>query len=963
MSQPLSAKDRERLEQLFDRAIELPSAERTAFAARECGANHALHDELSRLLDADEGEDVVLRSKPIAPLQPGTRIGPYKLLEKVGEGGMGEVYAAEQLEPVVRRVALKVIKLGMDSREIVARFEAARQALARMTHANVAQVYDGGTTDSGSPYFVMEYVGGEPITEFCDRRKLSTRQRIELFLGVCEGVQHAHQKGIIHRDLKPSNLLVLLQDDRPVPKVIDFGVARATSGRLGDQTLYTAVGQIVGTLDYMSPEQADPTGVEVDTRSDVYSLGVVLYELISGLLPFEHKLSATSPLSELQRVIREQAPPTPSTRLKRGTGTATTIAPRHATDERSLVRQLVGDLDWICLRALEKDPARRYASASELAADLRRHLDYQPVFAGRPGALYRARKFVRRNRVSVAAALLVTLGVFAGLIGWIEGIAAKRLAEAREIETIAAEQLAEAQRPYADAHRLRELARRADEDLWPAEPQNIDAMELWRTEATALAATFDDYAEDLRLMRERALDPTSAEKEHDRATHDSALDLRVSRFKLTRLEWEFANGETNEQAGDPEERIAKLEQQIVSTEAELDTRRTWTFETSEDQAKHDTLTELVEGLRALLDPATGLLSEDEQAASPGHGWSVPRRIAFAKDLKVWFAPGGKYAKAWSEARDAGLELTMITGLVPIPRLLPSNGQPIVWEFAHLMTGIPAERRLTEREDKDEEGNLVQADELVLTNKTGVVLTLITESLADVPFKIGQAEVKLSPYLLSKYEMTQGQWKRLTGENPSLYGPDGTWQTWWLDLGEQETLLHPVEQVSWNDCMEWLPRAGLLLPSEAQWERGARAGTTTNWSSGQTAQSLNGFANLSDEYSSNNGGEDHAPNNMTTFSDGATMHQSVDSYRANGWGLHNVHGNVAEWCRDARDRNFFEGPLEQDPVAPWAHGGVRIYRGGSYRSKPRALRSSTRSYYPPSVRGHALGVRPAFELPK
>ncbi|QDU66203.1 Serine/threonine-protein kinase PknB [Planctomycetes bacterium Pla86] len=379
--------DRDRLVSLFDQACERAPVERAAFVERQCGGNTPLRSELERLLSGLAGEDAVTRLAGGAPLVPGTRIGPYELLERIGQGGMGDVYAAQQTAPVVRRVALELIRRGMDSAQVVARFEAERQALARMSHPNIAQVFDGGATQEGGPYFVMEYVDGGSITAHCDRYTLSTRERVELFIRVCEGVQHAHQKGLVHRDLKPSNLLVARRDGEDVPKIIDFGVARATTGRLVDRTRHTMVGQIVGTLDYMSPEQADPTGVDVDTRSDIYSLGVVLYQLVSGLLPFDLGSVGDLGFSEVQRTIRDQEAPTPSTRLRRQIGTATAIAPLHGTDERALVRQLSGDLDWICLKALEKEPGRRYASASELAQDLRRYLDFEPVLAGRPGAL------------------------------------------------------------------------------------------------------------------------------------------------------------------------------------------------------------------------------------------------------------------------------------------------------------------------------------------------------------------------------------------------------------------------------------------------------------------------------------------------------------------------------------------------------------------------------------------------
>ena len=281
--------------------------------------------------------------------------GPYRLLQIIGEGGMGEVWLAEQTAPIRRQVALKVIKAGMDTVQVVARFEAERQALALMDHPAIATVYDGGSTPEGRPYFVMEHVKGEPITTYCDRHKLAMRDRLELFAQVCDGVQHAHQKGVIHRDLKPSNVLVAVQDDRPVPKIIDFGVAKATARQLTDRTLYTELGAMVGTLEYMSPEQAEMGGLDIDTRTDVYALGVILYELLSGTLPFESKELRQAGFAEIQRTIRDKEPPRPSTRITRLGGASTAAASNRSMEPRRLASVLRGDLDWVTMRALEKD--------------------------------------------------------------------------------------------------------------------------------------------------------------------------------------------------------------------------------------------------------------------------------------------------------------------------------------------------------------------------------------------------------------------------------------------------------------------------------------------------------------------------------------------------------------------------------------------------------------------------------
>jgi serine/threonine protein kinase len=361
---------------------------------------------------------------------PGTVIGAYKLLQQIGEGGMGTVYMAEQTRPVQRMVALKIIKPGMDSRQVIARFEAERQALALMDHPSIARVLDGGTTETGRPYFVMELVKGVPITKYCDERRLPPRVRLELFIQVCQAVQHAHQKGIIHRDLKPSNVLIALYDDKPVPKVIDFGIAKATGQKLTERTMFTEFGQVVGTLEYMSPEQAGLNQLDIDTRSDIYSLGVLLYELLTGSTPLERKRLKEAAMLEVLRLIREEEPPKPSTRLST-TDEMPSVAANRGLEPKKLSGVVRGDLDWVVMKALEKDRNRRYETANGFAMDVQRYLADEPVQACPPSVLYRWGKFVRRHRTGVlttAAALLVVLLVAVG-VGWVWWDRAGRLAE------------------------------------------------------------------------------------------------------------------------------------------------------------------------------------------------------------------------------------------------------------------------------------------------------------------------------------------------------------------------------------------------------------------------------------------------------------------------------------------------------------------------------------------------------
>jgi serine/threonine protein kinase/WD40 repeat protein len=412
--------------EIFLKALDIGSPdERLDLLDSACAGDSALRAKVEALLDASEqlGSFLELPASGLRTANyepnrepPGTGIGPYKLLEQIGEGGMGVVYMAEQTTPVRRRVALKIIKPGMDTRQVIARFEAERQALALMDHPSIARVFDAGATAAGRSYFVMELVRGTPINEYCDRNNLSLRERLELFIQVCHAVQHAHQKGIIHRDIKPSNVLVTLVDGRPVPKVIDFGVAKATSQPLTEKTLFTHFAQMIGTPLYMSPEQAEMTSQDIDTRSDIYSLGVLLYELLTGTTPFDQQRLRKVAFDEVRRIIREEEPPRPSTRISTLRDARTATMAQQQVDSRRLSQIVEGDLDWIVMKSLDKDRTRRYNTAGEFAADVTRHLNDQPVEACPPSAAYRFRKFARRNRIVLTAAALVSGALVLGLV-------------------------------------------------------------------------------------------------------------------------------------------------------------------------------------------------------------------------------------------------------------------------------------------------------------------------------------------------------------------------------------------------------------------------------------------------------------------------------------------------------------------------------------------------------------------
>ena len=640
--------DPDRLQELFLAALEMPEAERAAFLDRACGSDVGLRAQVDRLLAAHVDPASVFKS-PIAPLsqtgphtpQPDTGTivaGRYKLLDQVGEGGMGTVWMAQQTEPVKRMVAIKLIKPGMDSKSVLARFEAERQALALMDHPNIAKVLDAGVTNEGHPFFVMELVKGVPITQFCDTRRLTPQQRLELFVPVCHAIQHAHQKGVIHRDLKPSNIMVGLYDDRPVPKVIDFGVAKAMGQPLTDSTFHTGFGTVIGTPQYMSPEQATFNNLDVDTRSDIYSLGVVLYELLVGSPPFTKKELETVGMMEMLRVVREVEPPRPSTKLS-AAETLPTLAAQRSTEPRTLAGMLRNELDWIVMKALEKDRTRRYETANGFAADVQRYLAGEAVLAVPPSAGYRLRKFLRKNSAAVKATLAIVLVLVLGSLGTVWG-----LLNAAEKETARVKAEAEVDRKQLEIDRQEQAERQRYERNFDAASSLLSTVENSLTASDAKTAgqalaqaekrLAEGGADDLRGRLERCRIELVMLRELDRIDDFrwSSVDGRYPPQQLIARSWAEAMDRYGVPSGTPAIEVARRINESLIRERLLTIVELWFALDGRRQL----------GLRRILE----LADPDEfrnEARATGYARALLSRAFRGKPLPssqpVWFAIG------------------------------------------------------------------------------------------------------------------------------------------------------------------------------------------------------------------------------------------------------------------------------------------------------------------------------------
>ncbi len=876
-----------RLQQLYEQAQQLLPAHREHFVRQQAGADPALVQEVLQLLrprptleTAGLVEAVAATVKTADSLPQ--MVGPYQILSLLGQGGMGVVYRASR--PELRHpVAVKVCQgvLGHVPEEAFVRFQVERRALAAMNHRYIARMYDVGTTERGEPYFVMELVEGASLTQHCDQRRLGIAARLNLFQQVCEGVQHAHDRFVVHRDLKPANVLVVDEGGEDVPKILDFGVARLLDPEVVRERLrLTRDGRRIGTPLYFSPEQALGKGDAIDVRTDVYSLGVMLYELLTGELPF-----LESQLQEIERqegsvamyrFLATQEPERPSSRLT-GIGPAAVGAALRSLTPAVLRRTLLGDLDCIVMKAMAKDPARRYASAIAFAEDLGRYLQHEPVIAKQPTVGYQLRKFVRRHRGAVAAGLAI---LFTCIVGAIAVLVEKARADStvRNFDMLAGVVL----------HRKIVAA---EAGLYPALPAHIESMQGWLADVDRLLAARVDIEHTLRLLLVGRGAEGGEQGESERFLSDALRGLVLNLDLLER----------------------RQKPQVVR-------RLEWA-------AQLDSLT--------------------RHHPNAHHSWD---EVAAAIKKSPTYA-----------GQDLDLRLEHVLGLVPIGE----NPRTHFWEFYDLRSAwdgaTPPQDLAIPVHESDGAISMSAATGIVFVLLPGGKVRLGARTAVHGPERRDEEteplhDVVLAPFFLARHELTQEQWSRLWTWDDAHLAPS-RYQAGASDfLGGRIGAAHPVEQVSWLMCKQLLERSGMVLPTEAQWEYGCRAGTTTDWWPGAVATDLRGCCNLLDLSAAGRGWGTPEP-----FDDGHQVHAAVGSFAANPFGLYDTHGNVSEWCLD------LHGPYGTEVVGTGLRAAEQdapayyCARGGAFSDHAASVRSTSRRHHEAGIRHNNLGVRPARSL--
>lgn len=876
-----------RRETLFHAAVLLKQTERLRYLYQQCGDDFELFKETSDLLAYYEtpipspefpwikGETSALTAS--LPDRITTETTAYDVVRVLGEGGMGIVVLADQTSPLERRVAIKILRISLtDSEKSIARFESERQVLAMMEHAHIARVFEASRSTEGLLFFAMEYVDGVGIVEAADRYQLTIQERLRLFLDVCDAVQHAHQRGVLHRDLKPANILVERTSERCVCKVIDFGIAKATNQRILEHTIFTERGIMLGSLPHMSPEQLDCRILETDTRSDLYSLGTILFELLVGVRAVD--ASGTCPIeySDFEEKILKEEVPTLTSAMKSHWGKMATIADKRRLKVSHLQHTLENDLEWIVAKCVEKERARRYPSVSFLANDLRRYLRDEPVSVGPPSRMYRFWKFLKRDRLLVfgvaATALVLLLGLFASTMIALDNRTQRDIAIKQRDELYS----------LSDSKRLERAIASAD-SLHPSSPEMIPAMETWLADKAALEDRFPEHWSRLQALRSQA--------EHRMEGRESSL-----RFANSRLQFQY-----------------------------------------------EILKGLVEKLEKFLDPdpAVGTVA------------NVRERIVFANQVRneslvrfetEWIEAVRSIADVDESPLYDGLKIEPIIGLVPVGRD-PNSG---LWEFAHLRSGSVPIRNVN--------------GELVLEEKTGLTFVLLPggtfemgavtadnqEYSSGSMFREGEFPVhsiRLSPFLISKFELTQAQWCRVMEENPSTF-----------QVGELYYVspMQPVENVDFKMAEQASRVLGVQLPTEAQWEYAARAGSISPWIFGRTVDALDGYTNLMDI--TGHRSQMIMQPSFSEWDDGFGATSPVGSYLPNTFGVYDVLGNVWEWCRDPA--GSYRDPVEERTGLRIATSDKHPIRGFSFAESDAYV--SRRPVLASEFRDR-IGLRPVIEF--